>query len=332
MTTGGRNGLVRRAWAVWASGALCVLASAGCSQPGTGADAGGDNAPGGAVTSPAAAPGTGKPGTGKPSGAAAGTEDGAGAADHPALATARINVADGQTIGVGMPVSITFARPVPAAQRADVERALAVTTSPRTTGGWSWIKDRNLHDGQRIDYRPPAFWKPATKISVRAGGHLNRQVTVGRSLVATVDVRTHTMTVAEDGRERRVPITAGAPGMDTWNGTMVVSDKQRRVWMDSRTVDYGDAYRGYYNYAVHLTASGTYLHENPKAGANAGRRNITHGCIGLAADGTARRFFDSVIPGDVIRVVGSKETVDAGNGYGDWNLGWDQWTAGSALA
>ncbi|MFD8967876.1 L,D-transpeptidase [Streptomyces sp. NPDC059568] len=243
----------------------------------------------------------------------------------------RINIADRQTVGVGMPISVTFDRPVPAAERAAVERLLTVETTTGVAGSWSWIKDRNLLDGQRVDYRPRDFWKPRTEVTVRAGSGLTRHFTVGRSLVATVDVRTHTMTVEKDGTTRRVPITAGAPGMDTWNGTMVVSDKQRRVLMDSRTVGYGDAYKGYYAYAVHLTTSGTYLHENPKADTYAGRQNVTHGCVGLATDGTARRFYEEVIPGDVVRVTGSTETVAAGNGYGDWNLGWDEWQAGSAL-
>ncbi|MFE4828068.1 Ig-like domain-containing protein [Streptomyces sp. NPDC056672] len=246
----------------------------------------------------------------------------------------RINIADRQTVGVGMPISVTFARPVPAAERAAVERLLTVETTTGVTGSWSWIKDRNLLDGQRVDYRPRDFWKPGTEVTVRAGSgrsDVDRHFTVGRSLIATVDVRTHTMTVEKDGTTRRVPITAGAPGMDTWNGTMVVSDKQRRVLMDSRTVGYGDAYKGYYAYAVHLTTSGTYLHQNPKADTYAGRRNVTHGCVGLATDGTARRFYEEVVPGDVVRVTGSTDTVAAGNGYGDWNLNWDEWRAGSAL-
>ncbi|WP_189176155.1 L,D-transpeptidase [Streptomyces lasiicapitis] len=245
----------------------------------------------------------------------------------------RVNVHDGQRVGVGMPVSVTFARPVPAAQRAAVERRLTVrTTTPNTTpGSWSWVKDRNLHDGRRVDYRPKTYWKPGSEVTVRVGSGTVRRFTVARSLVATVDVRTHTMTVVKDGATRRVPVTAGAPGMDTWNGTMVVSDKQRRVRMDSRTVGYGDAYNDDYNYAVHLTTSGTYLHENPKANTYAGTQNVTHGCIGLATDGTARRFFEEVIPGDVVRVTGSKETVAPGNGYGDWNVPWEEWRAGSAL-
>ncbi|MCE0445619.1 L,D-transpeptidase [Streptomyces tricolor] len=81
---------------------------------------------------------------------------------------------------------------------------------------------------------------------------------------------------------------------------------------------------------MHLTASGTYLHQNPKANTYAGRANVTHGCVGLATDGTAERFYRRIIPGDVIRVTGSKDTTEAGNGYGDWNLTWDEWLAGSA--
>ncbi|GGX77447.1 L,D-transpeptidase [Streptomyces fructofermentans] len=242
----------------------------------------------------------------------------------------RVNIAEGQTVGVGMPVSVTFDRPVPAGERADVERQLKVTAAG-VRGSWSWVRDRNLHDGQRVDFRPREHWAPGTEVTVRAGAGITRHFTVGRSLVATVDVRSHTMTVDKGGEKRTVPITAGAPGMDTWNGTMVVLDKQRRVFMDSRTVGYGDAYAGYYDYAVHLTTSGTYLHQNPKANTYAGRRNVTHGCVGLATDGTARRFYDEVIPGDVVRVTGSTETVDAGNGYGGWNLSWKDWRAGSAL-
>lgn len=296
--------------------ALCALLLAGCAGSGEETGAGG-------------AGGTGD----RPAKAATAGKDTPRAKPLPEALRegAKVNVHNGQTVGVGMPVSVTFARPVPASERAAVEGRLKVTTNNGTTGSWSWIKDRNLHDGQRIDYRPRTYWKPGTKITVRAGSTIDTTVTVGRSLVATVDVRTHTMTVVKAGTTRRVPITAGAPGMDTWNGTMVVSDKQRRVFMDSRTVGYGDAYQDYYDYAVHLTTSGTYLHQNPKANTYAGRGNVTHGCIGLATDGTARRFYEEVIPGDVIRVTGSKETVAPGNGYGDWNVPWDQWKEGSAL-
>ncbi|MFD7897035.1 L,D-transpeptidase [Streptomyces sp. NPDC059743] len=323
MTSGVRTSRLARALS---AAAVCALALAGCSAQAdagtsTGTSTGADGKrPGAADQAHRASP------KAEPTASTAST-----APEPAAFKGIRINIADRQTVGVGMPISVTFDRPVPAAERAAVERLLTVETTTGVTGSWSWIKDRNLLDGQRVDYRPRDFWKPGTEVTVRAGSGLTRHFTVGRSLVATVDVRTHTMTVEKDGTTRRVPVTAGAPGMDTWNGTMVVSDKQRRVLMDSRTVGYGDAYKGYYAYAVHLTTSGTYLHENPKADTYAGRQNVTHGCVGLATDGTARRFYEEVIPGDVVRVTGSTETVAAGNGYGDWNLGWDEWRAGSAL-
>ncbi|MFE7125054.1 L,D-transpeptidase [Streptomyces sp. NPDC057617] len=330
----GRSARVRSAAAVCAAAAALTLALAGCSaQAGTGGTDGtsgsaGDTKGKADQKQPAAADAAARHASPK----AKPTSATPSATPEPAaLKNVRINVTDGQTVGVGMPISITFDHPVPAAERAAVERLLTVSTSTGVTGSWSWIKDRNLLDGQRIDYRPRQFWTPGTKVTVRAGSGVTRNFAVGRSLVATVDVRTHTMTVEKDGTTRQVPITAGAPGMDTWNGTMVVSDKQRRVLMDSRTVGFGDAYKGYYSYAVHLTASGTYLHQNPKADTYAGRRNVTHGCVGLATDGTARRFYEEVIPGDVVRVTGSTETVAAGNGYGDWNLDWEEWRAGSAL-
>ncbi|WP_432172909.1 L,D-transpeptidase [Streptomyces sp. Tue6028] len=316
MTTGVRGRRPGRAWGA-AALAVCALALAGCSGR-------------------AVADGSGGTGTGAAPEATTTVnperQKGHKATPKPlkSLPGAHVNITDRQTVGVGMPISVTFDRAVPTAERADVERQLKVTAD--VEGSWSWVKDRNLLDGQRVDFRPRAYWKPGTEVTVRAGAGITRHFTVGRSLVATVDVRTHSMTVEKAGTTRKVPVTAGAPGMETWNGTMVVSDKATKVFMNSQTVGYGDAYAGYYYYAVHLTASGTYLHQNPKANTYAGHQNVTHGCVGLATDGTAKRFYDEVIPGDVVKVVGSKDTVAVGNGYGDWNLGWEQWKAGSALS
>lgn len=304
-----RRSKSRRIAASWTAAALCALALAGCSQ--------------GAVAKSAD---TEVDAAAKPSGAASHRPT---VRPLKKLTGAHVNIADQQTVGVGMPISVTFDHAIPAAERADVERQLKVDTD--VEGSWSWVKDRNLLEGQRVDFRPRAYWTPGTKVTVRVGSGITRRFTVGRSLVATVDVRTHRMKVVRDGRTRTVPITAGAPGMDTWNGTMVVSDKATKVFMNSQTVGYGDAYAGYYYYAVHLTTSGTYLHQNPKANTYAGHQNVTHGCVGLATDGTAKTFYDEVIPGDVVTVVGSTDTVAVGNGYGDWNASWARWRAGSAL-
>ncbi|TXJ81794.1 hypothetical protein E2C11_08455 [Streptomyces lavendulae] len=249
------------------------------------------------------------------------------------LARAQVHISDGDTVGVGMPISVTFPRPVPTADRKAVESWLRVQTSSGTTGAWSWVRDRNLLDGQRVDFRPSGtYWKPGTKVTLRRGSHGVSRFTIGRSLIATVDTKTDMMTVDTGGRTSRVPITAGKPGLDTWKGTMVVMDKQPKVLMDSRTVGMGpnDTYHGYYYWALHLTTSGTYVHQNPHADTAAGHSNVTHGCVGLATT-TAKGFYGQVMVGDVIKVTGSdKDTVAAGNGYGDWNLTWQQWLDHSA--
>ena len=46
-------------------------------------------------------------------------------------------------------------------------------------GGWGWVEDRALTDGQRVDFRPRTSWRPGTQITVEAGADLVRHFTVG---------------------------------------------------------------------------------------------------------------------------------------------------------
>ncbi|MFI1767709.1 L,D-transpeptidase [Streptomyces sp. NPDC020800] len=324
----------RTAGRLGAAAAACIalLSTVGCST---------DAGSGVRETTPA--PDARASGAAAPSGATGGNSDGTDKASdmhsapsmpEPAvLAQARVNIGDGQTVGVGMPISVTFRQRVPAAERKAVESWLRVQTSSGTQGAWSWVQDHTVPGGERVDFRPSTtYWQPGTKITLRRGSHGTSRFTIGRSLVATVDTKTHMMTIDTGGTPQRIPITAGKPGLDTWKGTMVVMDKQPRVFMDSRTVGMGpnDTYHDYYYWAVHLTTSGTYVHQNPHANTAAGHSNVTHGCVGLATT-TARNFYDQVHVGDVITVTGAnKGTVAPGNGYGDWNLTWKQWLANSA--
>ncbi|WP_051944291.1 L,D-transpeptidase [Streptacidiphilus rugosus] len=306
----------------------CVLGLAGCGTHSATQVA----APG--TTAPSPSAGTATPSGGGTSSASGSPSPAGSRGPEPAvLASARLNFDDGAKVGVGLPVSVTFDRPVPDSQRRAVEAWLRVTTSSGVTGAWSWITDHNLGPGRRVDFRPTAYWTPGTTVTVALGSHASRHFTVARSLIATVDVSTHQMTVVDDGTTHRIPITAGKPGLDTWEGTMVVMDKSPAVYMNSQTVNLGDAYHDYYYWASHLTESGTYLHQNARADTYAGKQNVTHGCIGLADDGTAKRFYNTVMVGDVVTVVGStaKPVVATGNGYGDWNRSWAQWLANSAL-
>jgi lipoprotein-anchoring transpeptidase ErfK/SrfK len=250
----------------------------------------------------------------------------------------------GTTVGVGMPVSITFNKPI--RDKAAVERGLSVTATPAVEGAWSWIEDRNGKD--RIDYRPEEFWKPGTEVTLRmslsgvdaGGGVYGTQQRVvdfriGKAVVSTVDVKKKTMTVSENGETlRTLPISAGKKGFETWNGTMVVLSKVPTIRMDSSTVGiFGpEAYDlEEVKWDVQLTPSGTYAHAAPWNDGSFGRVNGSHGCIGMSTK-DAKWFYDQVRLGDPVTVLNSEEqTVATNNGYGDWNVDWATWKAGSAL-
>lgn len=244
----------------------------------------------------------------------------------------------GTTYGIAQPVSITFDKPIP--DRAAVEKQLTVTANPPVAGSWHWF------GSQRVDYRPQQYWAPGTKVTlhmrldgVKSGslyGKQNRDVTftVGRSLIATMNAATHRMTVTTGGKTTTLLTSSGKPGFETWNGTMVVLEKDQDISMNSSTVgifgvnayDIPDVY-----WDVRLTPSGTFVHAAPWNAGKFGNVNGSHGCIGMSTS-DAEWFYNQVIPGDPVTVVNSKDTVRADNGYGDWNLSWSDWIAGSALA
>ncbi|MFI6287800.1 Ig-like domain-containing protein [Streptomyces sp. NPDC051018] len=253
------------------------------------------------------------------------------------------NVDQGSTVGVALPVSIVFNKPIH--DKAAVERGLRVTASPAVPGAWSWMKDRDGRD--RIDYRPREYWQPGTKVSlnmdldgVDAGGGLygtqTRKIdfTIGRATVSTVDVVKKTVTVSRNGRAlRTLPVSTGKKGFETWNGTMVVLSKVPTIRMNSATVgifgpeayDLGDV-----KWDVQLTPSGTYAHAAPWNAGRFGRVNGSHGCIGMST-ANAKWFYDQVHYGDPVTVVNSMDAVAVNNGYGAWNVDWAAWQRGSAL-
>jgi lipoprotein-anchoring transpeptidase ErfK/SrfK len=250
-------------------------------------------------------------------------------------------------VGVGLPISLQFDKPV--ADKAAVQRALSVTTTPATPGSWGWVTTQTGYD--RVDWRPDAYWKPGTKVTLTAklsgidtggGRYLRRDVhdtfSIGPSRISWVDLRAHRMRVTENGRTVKVfPVSAGQARFPTWDGTMVVISKQSTVRMTSSSVniatakDSADFYDKDVHWAVNITTSGTYTHAAPWNAAFIGKENKSHGCIGMnTAD--AKWFFDRAKRGDLVITTGSSRgTVAPGNGYGDWNLSAAQWHARSAL-
>jgi len=244
----------------------------------------------------------------------------------------------GDTVGVGQPVSIRFNKPI--ADKAAVEKQLTVEANPPVTGSWYW------YDSQRVDYRPEHYWASGTKVTlhmrldgVKSGTSYGTQTrdatfTVGRSVVANADMNTKRMSVTVDGKTTVLKISGGKPGFATWNGTMVVLEKFQDIPMDSKTVNiFGpEAYDlAHVYWAVRLTPSGTFTHAAPWNDGKFGLVNGSHGCIGMSTS-DAEWFYNQVNVGDPVTVVNSQEkTVKTDNGYGDWNISWADWTAGSAV-
>ncbi len=252
----------------------------------------------------------------------------------------------GHTVGVGMPVSIQFDSPVTSAKfRADVERLVSVSTSPRTEGAWGWLDHRQLM------WRPRHFWKPGTRVTVTApltgvqtgpgkwvanddrGGF-----TVGERMVSTVDIHSHTMTVRRNGDVvRRIPVSTGRPGpkTETRSGTKVVIRKEGKVVMDSTTVGIPRSSKSYYKittrWNLRVTWTGEYLHSAPWSVGSQGSTNVSHGCTNMAPANAKWMFTHSRV-GDVVRFTGSSRQFRPTDGIGVWVYDWPGWRARSALA
>ncbi|MFE0465307.1 Ig-like domain-containing protein [Kitasatospora sp. NPDC058965] len=249
------------------------------------------------------------------------------------------NLDDNQVYGVGMIISVGFQQPV--TNKKAAEQAITVQATDGTTVHAHWFGDT------RLDLRPESYWKPGTKVTVHrrvtnvelspgvyGASDTDETFTVGRSKVSTADASTHKMTVVEDGvPTKTIPITAGADDNPSWNGTMVVFEKDRMVHMDSKTTTIkGPGYSVDEPHGLKITDTGSYVHGNPKAVTYGGVANVSHGCIGLADtdtgqdDSVAGKFWADSMIGDVVIVQHSiGQPVSPDNGLSGWSLPWSQW-------
>ncbi len=248
---------------------------------------------------------------------------------------------DGETVGVGMPIIVTFDLPV--RKRALFEKHMTVTTDNGTTGSWTWFNDNEAH------YRPEQYWPANTKVNVHltlnslpAGegvfGQQDQDINfqVGKKAVTTVDVGKHRLTYSvDDQKVRTIPVTTGDDGHRTRAGVKIIMEKFSSVDMDAATTGVDSEDPGYYNisdvrWAMRLTNSGEFIHAAPWSVGSQGRDNVSHGCTGMST-ADAKWLYDRSVRGDVVEYVDSPRALEDRNGWTDWNVPWSTWTAGSAL-
>jgi lipoprotein-anchoring transpeptidase ErfK/SrfK len=248
---------------------------------------------------------------------------------------------DGGTVGVGMPVVVRFDLPV--VDKASFEKKMTVTTTPTQAGSWYWLSSKEAH------WRPKTYWKAGTTVKVDADlngvpagagrwGQMSRtsEFTVGRSVIAKVDLKTHQMKVVIDGKlAKTIPVTGGSKDFVTRSGVKVIMDKVTNITMRAETIGLKEGDEGYYEdtpvkWALRITHSGEFLHSAPWSVKDQGRRNVSHGCTGMS-DANGEWVYKNMIIGDVVETIGTDRPMTMGNGYADWNLTPAKWAAGSAL-
>lgn len=223
---------------------------------------------------------------------------------------------DGETVGVGMPVIVTF--DVPVTDHAEFERHMTVTSTPAQKGSWYWLSDTEAH------YRPAKYWKSGTKVDV------------GKSHIYKVDAQTHQMKVLEDGKLlRTIPITTGKEGFTTRSGVKVIIEKFESKRMNSETVGIPQGSSEAYDidnvrYAMRLTYSGEFIHAAPWSVGSQGYANVSHGCTGMST-ANAGWLYSISRRGDVVEYTGTDRPMTFDNGYGDWNKSFSDYRKGSAL-
>ncbi|SDJ19151.1 Lipoprotein-anchoring transpeptidase ErfK/SrfK [Nonomuraea maritima] len=247
----------------------------------------------------------------------------------------------GLTVGVGMPVMITFDQPI--ADRVAVERNLVVRSSKPVEGAWHWFDDRH------VDFRPRAYWPAHTKVRVEAklagvrggaGMYGKRDVKldfkVGRSQITKGSVKKHVLTVRRNGKKiRTMPMSAGQGGVwkyHTTSGIHLAMSREPVTIMTSPGIGPGQS--GYYRLTVYNTVrisnSGEYVHSAPWSVGSQGNSNVSHGCVNVSPE-NARWFIKNTLIGDPIIITGSPRKLEPTNGWGHWQETWQEWLKWSSL-
>ena len=113
--------------------------------------------------------------------------------------------------------------------------------------------------------------------------------TIGSSMVSSVDMNTHRMTVRRGGVViRTFKVSTGKPGplTETRYGTKVIIERNAEIIMDSATVGIPKGDPNYYKiktqWNLRLTWTGEFIHSAPWSVNAQGTTNVSHGCTNLS--------------------------------------------------
>jgi lipoprotein-anchoring transpeptidase ErfK/SrfK len=260
-----------------------------------------------------------------------------------------VTPARGETVGVGMPITVLFNRAV--GDKAAVERSLELHSTKPTVGAWFWVNDRQVI----FRTRNGRYWPADQRVSFTAhlagvksaagvygSGDVTHNFRIGDSHLITVNAKTHRLVVKKNGKVYRswgVSLGTGgdvqSDGVDhllTTSGVHLTMAKVRLERMVAPGKKKGDP--GYYDekvpFATRISNSGEYIHQNMDDPTCLGNRNCSHGCVRSPA-ANAEWFFGWAYRGDVVVITGTRRQLGWDNGWGYYQKPWKQWVKGSAL-
>jgi lipoprotein-anchoring transpeptidase ErfK/SrfK len=251
---------------------------------------------------------------------------------------------DGDTVGVGMPISLRFNAPVASEKQANLVSHLKVTSNPPVEGAWHWFAPDEVH------FRPKDYWPSGTKVTLQANllsvpaggdvyglGNWSMTFTIGAKHVSTIDAAAHRMVVTGDDKQLYDwPVSVGRPKNPTLEGILYVQYKQYDVLMDSQSIGIPrNSPDGYYEHVYWDTAvstDGFFVHSAPWSVWAQGSQNVSHGCINLSPE-RAQTFYNFSQKGDVVLVKNTGRLADASDGEADWQIPFDQFAnSGGAVS
>ena len=247
-------------------------------------------------------------------------------------------LSDGSQVGVGMPIILLLSRPIKDAKAFAAATKVTVNGS-QVNGGW-YFENKYGDPSHPIeaDYRMANYWPghaqihmdlPVKGLSAGTGltfdNSLTLDFTTGPANVLTVDESTHKVTVMSDGKLwGTFPTSLGSNKTPTKRGVKVIMEKGKDISMKGP---------GYFDphvkWTQRLTYDGEYLHYAPWNTYNIDHGiDSSNGCTNLKLD-AATKLYNFLEIGDVVNypnATGPRMTL--GEGYGDWNLSWQQWQTG----
>jgi lipoprotein-anchoring transpeptidase ErfK/SrfK len=133
-----------------------------------------------------------------------------------------------------------------------------------------------------------------------------------------------------------MPASLGKPATPSSSGAMVIMTRNPKELFDSSLgtggtpVNAPGGYKLLVYYTMRLTWGGQFIHAAPWSVASQGKTDVSHGCTNIST-ANAQWLYENSHVGDPVTVEHTKRKLSWGDGWTDWNVGWDTYLKGSAL-